>query len=170
MRRIRTRLPASLSPHVLAASAIAFAFALDVIIKRWILGHAGSWNDSVLVPGLLDLHYAYNRGISFSLFWQADSFGSGVLAALLLVVIIGFAVAAFRTRKPLAAAGLGLIVGGALGNMSDRYFDGAVFDFLVLRIGRIALFVFNSADFFITLGAVLFIADAIFSSDEPKTP
>jgi len=121
------------------------------------------WNNTVLVPGLLDLHYAHNRGISFSLFWQADNFGSAMLAGLLLVVTIGFAIAAFRTPRPLAAAGLGLIVGGALGNMADRYADGAVFDFLVLRLGAVPLFVFNTADLFISIGVALVLADALFS-------
>jgi len=51
--------------------------------------------------------------------------------------------------------------GGALGNLFDRALDGVVTDFLLLFFGKISLFVFNPADLFITIGAILFIANEI---------
>jgi signal peptidase II len=151
---------------VLAGAALAAALAADLSVKHLFLSEA--WNSRVLVPGLLETHYAWNRGVSFSLFWQSGSLGSGLLAALLLAVVLGFAVAAFRTAKPLVAAGLGLIVGGALGNLADRYVHGAVFDFLVVRLGAHPLFVCNSADIFISLGVLCLAADMLRA--EPKRP
>lgn len=104
--------------------------------------------------------------MSFSLFWQNSSVGSVALAAVLSVIIIGMTVAAFRTRKPLLATSLGLIVGGALGNVADRYSHGGVFDFLVVRLGAHPLFICNSADIFISLGVVLLVWDAFFAKPD----
>lgn len=125
------------------------------------------WNGVVLIPGLLDLSYAWNRGISFSLFWQSSTQGSLILTIVLLAVALVFAASAFRTYKPLVAAGSGLIVGGALGNLVDRVLHGAVFDFLVVRLGAHPLFVCNSADIFISLGAMALLADMLLT---PETP
>jgi signal peptidase II len=146
--------------RISAVFAIAIAFVLDLVSKRVIAAHE-AWNEHTLLPGLLDTHYAWNRGVSFSLFWQSGDLGSRVLAGVLFLVTLVFAIAAFRTPKPLLASAMGFIVGGALGNMADRAFNGAVFDFLVVRLGAHPLFVCNVADIFISLGVVLFLADAL---------
>ena len=151
--------------RLFAIVAIAAAFALDLLVKRQVLAHASDWNGRVLVPGLLDTHYAWNHGVSFSLFWQNSSFGSAALAALLMLIILGLGVAAFRTAKPVVATGLGLIVGGALGNMADRILHGGVFDFLVVRLGSMPFFVCNSADIFISAGVACLAVDMLFSRD-----
>jgi signal peptidase II len=146
--------------HRAAAGAIVLSYLLDVVIKRLILA-ADSLSGLVLVPGLLDLQYAWNRGVSFSFLWQSTATGSAVLALSLAVLALAFAIAAFRAERPLVAAGFGLIVGGAVGNLTDRVFHGAVFDFLVVRIGQQPLFVCNSADIFISLGLILWLADML---------
>ncbi|HEY4940947.1 MAG TPA: signal peptidase II [Rhizomicrobium sp.] len=144
-----------------ALAAIAAAFALDILVKRLFLARASDWNGRVLVPGLLDTHYAFNHGVSFSLFWQNSSFGDAVLALLLMGLVLALTVAAFRTARPLTAAGYGLIAGGALGNIVDRVQHGAVFDFLVVRLGSVPLFVCNSADILISLGVILLAVDIL---------
>jgi signal peptidase II len=154
--------------RVSAVFAIVLAFVLDWVSKRLIAAHM-EWNERTLLPGLLDTHYAWNRGVSFSLFWQSGDLGSRVLAGLLFLVILVFAVAAFRTTKPLLASAMGLIVGGALGNMADRALNGAVFDFLTVRIGAHPLFVCNVADIFISLGVVLFFADTLLTPQKQAT-
>jgi len=131
-------------------------------MKRLLLAEADDWNNRTLVPGFLDTHYAFNRGVSFSLFWQSTSIGTEALAALQMVFILTFAVLAFRTHKPFVAAGLGLIVGGALGNIADRLGMGAVFDFLVVRLGSTPFFVCNTADIFISLGVIVLAYDMLF--------
>lgn len=147
--------------RLIAATSIAAALLIDIAMKRLLLAEADSWNDKNIVPGFLETHYAFNRGVSFSLFWQSSSLGSGTLAALQMVFILIFAIAAFRTSKPIVAAGLGLIVGGALGNIADRIGMGAVFDFLVVRLGATPFFVCNSADIFISLGVIVLVADML---------
>jgi len=59
------------------------------------------------------------------------------------------------------AVAIGLIIGGALGNLVDRYLYGAVFDFLVIRLGEITLFVCNLADIAITLGTFGLLIDSL---------
>ena len=81
--------------------------ALDIAVKNLFLAHAADWNGKAILPRLLDLHYAWNHGVSFSLFWQNSGTGSMLLAAVLSIVIIGMAVAAFRTHKQILATALG---------------------------------------------------------------
>ena len=146
--------------RLFAAAAIAAALGLDIAIKRLML--AMNWNDRIVVPGFLETHYAHNRGVSFSLLWQSSSFGTAILSVLQMAMIAVLAVWAFRAVRPGLAAGLGLIIGGALGNIVDRLSSGAVFDFLVVRLGATPLFVCNSADLFISLGVLVIVADMLF--------
>lgn len=170
MRRIRTwaRKIAALdnlrTARLLAASAILVSLAVDLAVKRLFLAKIAEWNIRTVLPGLLETHYAWNRGVSFSLFWQNSDLGSAVLAAMLMGVIVGLAIYAFRTPRLVVAVGMGLIVGGALGNIADRVAQGAVFDFLVVRLGPYPLFVCNSADLFISLGVVCLAIDLLFMS------
>jgi signal peptidase II len=117
---------------------------------------------AVLIPGLADFQPAWNRGVSFSLFAQDSESGRTFLMAALAVISICVAVLAWRAASRLGAVALGLILSGALGNLIDRVrFDGAVFDFLFLHLGRMPLFVCNLPDIAISLGAVLLLAEAI---------
>jgi signal peptidase II len=59
------------------------------------------------------------------------------------------------------AVTIGLIIGGALSNLVDRYLYGAVFDFLAMRLGGITLFVCNLADISITLGTCGLVIDSL---------
>ena len=148
--------------RLIAAASIVTALVVDLAVKRLFLAHMVQWNFHTVVPGFLDIYYAWNRGVSFSLFWQNSTFGSVALSAFLMIVIIGLAVSAFRTSHVLVAAGMGLVAGGALGNIFDRATQGAVFDFLVVRYGSHPLFVCNSADVFITLGVICLGIDLLF--------
>lgn len=148
--------------RLIAAASIGFSLVVDLAVKRLFLAHMAQWNFRTVVPGFLDTHYAWNRGVSFSLFWQNSTLGSAALSAFLMVVIIGLAVSAFRTSQALVAAGMGLIAGGALGNIVDRATQGAVFDFLVVSVGSHPLFVCNSADVFISLGVICLGIDLMF--------
>jgi len=66
-----------------------------------------------------------------------------------------------KEKSSIGQAAFIFIIGGALGNLFDRALDGVVTDFLLLFFGNISLFVFNPADLFITIGAILFIANEI---------
>ena len=117
-------------------------------------------NAQILIPGLADLHPAWNRGISFGLMAQDSQTGRYLLIGFLSVVAAVVAVMAWRAVSTLSAAGYGLVLGGAIGNLMDRVrFEGAVFDFLFLHLGRLPLFVCNLPDIFISAGFIFLVLD-----------
>lgn len=137
----------------------ALALATNILLQH-LLMHVGA-GDRVLVPGLADFSPAWNHGVSFSLFVQDSATGWHLLVALLLAISAVVAVMMWRAASGLAAIGLALILGGALGNLRDRVlYDGAVFDFLALHLGAMPLFVCNLPDIFISVGAVLLLLDS----------
>ena len=121
----------------------------------------------VLIPGLADLLPAWNRGISFGLMAQDSQAGRALLIGFLSVIAAVVAILAWRAITTLTAAGYGLILGGAIANLIDRIrFEGAVFDFLSLHLGRLPLFVCNLPDIFISAGFVLLVLDMMLAKPE----
>jgi signal peptidase II len=124
---------------------------------------------AVLIPGLADFRPAWNNGVSFSLLTQDSATGRYLLIALLGVVTAGVLVVMWRATSRLSSAGLGLIAGGAMGNLLDRIrYEGAVFDFLALHLGRMPLFVCNLPDIFISAGVVLLLAESLFAKQSAR--
>jgi len=152
-------------------SAIALAVILvDQIVKAGVLAHSdGSELDSTPLGPFLDLSLRWNRGISFSLFAHDSAAGQGVLLALTLTATGLLAWWLFRSRSPLPAAGLGLIIGGALGNAIDRLAHGAVIDYLDLHAFGRHFFVFNVADAAINVGVAVLILDLLFAPRTAKS-
>jgi signal peptidase II len=147
------------TPRDIAAVAAGGVVALNLVAEHLLLARA--LPDVVLIPGLLDFRITWNRGISFSLLWQDSETGSLVLSAGLVVIVAVLAAMAWRASDRLTACGLGLIIGGALGNLYDRSAYHAVFDFLFLHLGGTPLFVCNIADIAITAGALCLIAESL---------
>ena len=131
----------------------AVVLAANILLERVLMkmGSAGR----VFIPGLADFRPLSNRGVSFSLFTQATDTGRDSLIAVLCVLIVGVVVMGWQARNRLAAAGYGLILGGALGNLVDRAVYGGVYDFLALHLGSVPLFVCNFSDIAISGGVVL---------------
>jgi signal peptidase II len=115
----------------------------------------------------LDLTLQWNRGISFSLFARDSASAETVLVAVTLAATALLAWWLSRSRSGLPAVGLGLIIGGALGNAIDRVVHGAVVDYLDLHaLGR-HFFVFNVADAAINIGVMLLIIDLLLVPHAP---
>lgn len=115
----------------------------------------------VPIPGLADFRPTLNHGVSFGLLTPDNATQYHFLIALLTTISIAVAFMAWRAGTGLASAGLGFVLGGALGNLSDRLLNGgAVFDFLDLHLGKIPLFVCNFPDIAISAGVVLLLADS----------
>ena len=140
---------------VAAGAVVALNLAAEYLLLTW------RFADAVLIPGLLNFHMTWNRGVSFSLLWQDSDTGSLLLCGFLIVIVALLSRMAWRARDRLSALGLGLIIGGALGNLYDRLAWHAVFDFLFVHLGRTPLFVCNIADIPITLGALCLLFDAL---------
>lgn len=112
-----------------------------------------------LLP-VFDLRLSWNEGISFSLFSSAGA--RWPLVALTTVITLVLATWMWRTPRRWLQIGLGLIVGGALGNIIDRVSIGAVADFLHVFWRDWHFPTFNIADTCITIGAIIVLLDALF--------
>jgi len=138
-----------------AALVAALVLAVDRATKLWVVEGLGLRVRGV-VPvwdPWLNLTMAWNEGINFGLF-DFGAAGRFVLVGLALVIVAGLLVWVRRTRGWAPAAGVGLIVGGALGNVWDRLTWGAVADFINMSCcGFRNPFAFNVADAAIFLGA-----------------
>jgi signal peptidase II len=103
---------------------------------------------------------SWNEGISFSLFSSSDA--RWALVALTSVITVILFTWMWRTPRGWLQIGLGLIVGGALGNIIDRVSVGAVADFLHVYWQDWHFPTFNIADSCITVGAIIVLLDALF--------
>jgi signal peptidase II len=140
---------------ILAAAVII----ADQVLKAWLLGpfHLAERGASPLF-GPVALTYVANPGVSFGLFRADADWMRWVLAGFSGVVAVVLAVWALRVKRPLLSAALGLVMGGAVGNLIDRVRWGTVVDFIDLR-ELMFPWVFNIADSAITVGVVCLLID-----------
>lgn len=135
----------------------ALVLFLDQISKAAILATLRPHEVVVVIPGFFDLVNIRNRGAAFGFLnrqdidWQFWLF----LGATLVAVWAIFAIARRARREPLLLAGLGLIMGGAAGNLVDRIRFRAVVDFLDFHWADWHWPAFNVADMGICLGVFL---------------
>lgn len=145
--------------YVLALGVIA----LDQLSKYWILFTYDLPNRlSVEVLPVFHLTMVWNRGVSFGLFRSPDGqeLIRWLLAAFSALVALGLIVWVRKVGRPLLAVAVGLIIGGAIGNLIDRVRWGAVADFL--DFSRLAFpWIFNVADSAITVGVALLLLDSL---------
>ncbi|HEY2051128.1 MAG TPA: signal peptidase II [Caulobacteraceae bacterium] len=148
-----------------AFAVAALALAIDQASKAWILRVAGPGGLGPTIPGPLHFTLVDNTGISYGLL-QGGDVTRWLLAAFALAVSVGLAVWAWRAEKFITAIGLGLILGGALGNVSDRVLRGAVVDFLDARAIHFP-WIFNPADSAITVGIILLLLESLLAPRQP---
>ena len=105
----------------------------------------------------IELLLIYNSGIAFGIFDNRGDLASYILLILtILITIYLLWMIAYETKDRNKIA-LSFISSGAIGNVLDRINDGSVTDFLHLKIYNYSFFIFNLADAFITIGAILII-------------
>lgn len=151
-----------------------FIFFLDRLTKLYIEHNLAAWDVIPVIPGFFNIVHTQNRGAAFG--FLSDSTGAWRTALLVGVslVVLGFigasmwrpSRAGFRP-SPLLMVGLGLVFGGALGNVYDRLTRGSVTDFLQFFFGSYEFPSFNVADSAITVGAGLLILDMWRSKRQP---
>jgi signal peptidase II len=154
-------------------AVMAFVFALIVVVldqatKAWIMsgldlrevGQVDVW------PPVFRFSWVENRGVSFGLF--GDGSARWLLSAFSIVVTGALAWWALRADRRLLITAIGLIMGGAVGNVIDRIRFGFVVDFLDFSGTGVFPWVFNVADSAITVGVVLLILDSLLSERAAK--
>ncbi len=152
-----------------AALVLALAIvALDQAVKHWILNtlHLPELA-SVPVAGPFRLTMVWNEGVSFGLFQAQHDVIRWLLAAFSIVVAVVLAGWVRQTRRPLFAFAIGLVIGGAVGNVIDRIRFGAVVDFM--DVTRLHFpWVFNVADSAISVGIVILLIDMLLQDRAEK--
>ena len=141
----------------------AAAAVLDQASKAMVLaffGEAGCAAHRVAASSFLDLVLTCNPGVSFGLFNRAG-INSLIfsLAAVLIIAVLIFWLS--RVRTGFLAVAIGLIIGGAIGNVVDRLRFGAVIDFLYFHAGAWYWPAFNLADSAICLGVAAMLLDGM---------
>jgi len=144
-----------LNKKILFSSIIIFiAFFLDRISKILILNFfSKNQLDDYYVNSFLNLILVWNQGIAFGLF-QSESFFYDILSIVITAVIVFVFYLIYISKKNYEIFFYGLIAGGAIGNLFDRLYFGAVPDFIDLHYKNFHWFTFNVSDIWITLGII----------------
>ena len=141
---------------------------LDQMTKWWILTSVMTPPQRIPVTGIFDLVLVYNRGVSFGLLGGAPSWATAALIVFALLLSMALCIWMWRADSLLLGTALGFVVGGALGNVIDRFLHGAVVDFLDFHAAGYHWPAFNVADSAITIGVVILIIDSLKS--KPAEP
>jgi signal peptidase II len=143
---------------LLLAAVIVVA---DQAVKYWILNVLGlQEGQSIAVLGPIHLTGVWNQGVSFGFLQARHDLVRWLLAAFSLIVAVVLAGWVRTTERPLFAIAVGMVIGGAIGNVIDRIRFGAVTDF----IDASKLFfpwIFNVADSAISIGICLLLVDML---------
>lgn len=145
--------------------AILSLIAIDQTSKSYLILYLKTQPGYVLeILPILDFVYAWNYGISFGLLREYYQYSNAAFLILNSLIITYLIYLILKIKTCLSQLGLIFIIGGALGNLADRIFRGAVFDFLYFHYQNLVFPAFNMADSFITIGACFFIYDYLFYS------
>lgn len=147
---------------MLAAVITAVAVLLDQISKSIVVNGLPLYGEARFIPGVLSFYHTRNTGAAFSML--SDRRWVFMLLSCVAIVAITVMLYFWRSRHVLLTVSLSMILGGGIGNMIDRIVNGYVTDFF--RVDFVDFAVFNVADSFITVGAVLLGVYIIFF--EPK--
>jgi signal peptidase II len=150
----------------LGATLALATLALDQASKWWIITDVMNPPTMITVTPFFNLVLGLNTGVSFGMFGGGADFGRWMLSGLALTIAAALAVWLWRVHKPWLSAALGMIIGGAIGNVIDRIRVGAVVDFLDFHAAGYHWPAFNVADMGITVGATILIIDSFFGEAE----
>lgn len=147
-----------------AGAAFSAALAVDVITK-WVIVNLVMVPPRIIeIAPFFNLTLGFNTGISFGMFRDFFLERPLVLAGIKVVIVVGVLVWALRTARRSETIALGLVSGGATGNVVDRMRQGAVTDFLDFHVGDWHWPAFNMADVAIAVGVALLVAGSFRST------
>jgi signal peptidase II len=155
--------------------AAVAAAVIDQAVKLWLLFvvDLGARGIITLTP-FLDLVLAWNTGISYGLLRFEGPLWQWALLAVKAIAVVGLWIWLARTTSRLTALGLGLIIGGAIGNAIDRFAYGAVADFVLFHVSISSFsfnwYVFNLADAAIVAGVIGLLYETLIGGSAAKAP
>ena len=147
--------------------AVAALVVIADQVTKWAIVEWVALYERIPLNSFINLTHQRNTGAAFSFLADAGGWQRWFFVVLASVVSVVLAVWMWRIRhqgQPILAAGLALVLGGAIGNLIDRIMLGYVTDFIQVWFGSWAFPSFNVADAGISVGAALLIIDALFFS------
>jgi signal peptidase II len=154
-----------------------FIIAVTVLLldrlAKWAIASNIALHDSVVViPGFLRLTHVQNTGAAFGLFAESSAqWKVGALVSFSILALVVVSALLWKNSHSLSTTtiGLSLILGGAMGNLWDRMVSGHVVDFLDFYVGSYHWPAFNVADSAIVVGAILLVAEIVFTKPAGET-
>lgn len=156
--------------RLIGAGIATAVFALDQLVK-WALIEKAQLRQVGLIELLpfFDLRWTQNFGVSLGLLTSESMEMRWLLVALTATIALFVAIWMLREKAMWDIAALGLVLGGALGNIRDRINYGYVVDYADLHFGDFRPFlIFNIADAAITIGVVIILARSLFAREKPE--
>ena len=147
----------------LAVSAVILV--LDLISKWWIVNQVMNPPRAIEITPFFNLVMVWNSGITFGMFGNT-AWGRWAFAGLALAIVGVLVSWLLRADHRSTALALGLVIGGAIGNVIDRVRWGAVADFLDFHVAGWHWPAFNVADSAIVIGVFVLLLEALFSRKE----
>jgi signal peptidase II len=138
----------------------AVVVAADLATKAWV-SRAFAPGEVLEVTGFFNLVLTHNTGAAFSFLAGAGGWQRWFFTAIAVAISVAIVVLLPRQRDPWMWAALALVLGGALGNLSDRHTMGRVVDYVQLHAGGYYWPAFNVADSAITVGVLLLVWDSL---------
>ena len=148
---------------ILGLVVAGLVIVFDQLSKYYILHHFLGLNSYITFGDYFNVVRAWNTGVSFSMFNNYGNIGVYMLSGVAIIVVLALLRWLKSETSKLVQVALGMIMGGAIGNVIDRLRLGAVFDFLDFHIGDNHWPAFNVADSFICIGAGIIILSALIS-------
>jgi signal peptidase II len=148
----------------LGLATAAIVAVADQVTKLWVLDFFAARPDQppvVRLAPFFNLVLAGNRGMSFGLFNGETGPNTVVFTALAAVIVLGLIAWLRRVQGAFLRLAIGLVIGGAIGNVADRLHRGAVVDFLDFHLGAWHWFAFNLADSAICVGVATLVIDGL---------
>ena len=146
--------------------------AADQITKLFVIYYfeidVDRLNSTILFPinEYLNFYIIWNKGFAFGLFQNDINLVNNISMILILIVIIILFIYAIQINRKAYYFSFSLIIGGAIGNLIDRFSYNAVLDFIDLHYNNFHWYVFNIADITITAGCILTIILEIFFKEK----
>lgn len=143
---------------------------IDFASKQWIMANMQLHETRALMP-FLNLFYAHNYGAAFSFLADKGGWQRWFFAGIAIAIAVALVVMMYRNRatQRLTNIAYAMIIGGALGNLLDRFWHGFVVDFIDFYVGDWHFATFNIADCGICIGAALVILEGFIPSSRKAT-
>ena len=149
-------------------SIVALIYFLDRISKIYVIQlDKNNLGSDIFNSTYLNIVLIWNKGIAFGLLSFNESYLYNIISLIISIIIIVLIIMSLKSQG-FRRYSLLMIVGGALGNLHDRFFFNAVPDFIDFHIGNFHWFIFNVSDIFITLGVISMIVLELFDNKNEK--